>query len=319
MSFKYERLRNFCQCCGMLTHDKRDCLLNFDNGEGPPGPDGDDDPDSDAEEKIQAPDGDNIAVMTVAPAAITPAPILLAPIQDAPVDNTNAVVESVPDVFVDTDLQAEAMRYQAKRFAKGNFREDEFTDVFEAYAQHQVGLNKRKRQEIEEMLRSPILVIDRMALSPVKKKERCEESQDSCSVNQDIDGGAEDPVPPTIAMKICSWNCQGLGGSLTEPRLKELCLVVSPDIFFLIETKNKSDVVRDLAMSLGYANVLCVPPVGRSGGLALLSKKEVSISSIYEDVRLIDVFVKYNGMEFYLSCVYRHPVQQYRHELWERL
>lgn len=35
--------------------------------------------------------------------------------------------------------------------------------------------------------------------------------------------------------------------------------------------------------------------------------------------RLLDVAVKFNDMNFYLSCVYGDPILQYRHFLWERL
>lgn len=50
------------------------------------------------------------------------------------------------------------------------------------------------------------------------------------------------------------------------------------------------------------------PPIDRSERLALFWKNDISISSIYEDVRLVDVFVKYYGMKFYLSCVYGHDI-----------
>lgn len=77
------------------------------------------------------------------------------------------------------------------------------------------------------------------------------------------------------------------------------------------------NVVCDVAVSLGYVNILCVPLIGRSGGLALFFKKDVVISSMYKDVRFVDVSVKYNGLNFYLSCVYGYSVQKYSHEFWK--
>lgn len=50
-----------------------------------------------------------------------------------------------------------------------------------------VGFNKRKRAELEAMLRDPFMDADRTVLSPIKKKDRGAESQDSCSVTQSID------------------------------------------------------------------------------------------------------------------------------------
>ncbi|CAL9242341.1 unnamed protein product, partial [Arabidopsis halleri] len=61
------------------------------------------------------------------------------------------------------------------------------------------------------------------------------------------------------------------------------------------------------------------PPHGRSGGLALMWTNNVSVSKVYQDERMIDVFVKYNGFGFYFSGVYGHPVQGLRHLFWERL
>lgn len=43
MSFKYERLRNFCQNCGLLTHENQECPLGFDDDQLPSDPDDDDD------------------------------------------------------------------------------------------------------------------------------------------------------------------------------------------------------------------------------------------------------------------------------------
>lgn len=120
-------------------------------------------------------------------------------------------------------------------------------------------------------------------------------------------------------MKIISWNCQCRCAPLTKDRLKELCLKVSPDILYLIETMNKNDVVRDVVVTLGFDYTCLVPPRGRSGGLAVLWKKDVVVTKLYESPRLIDLYVQYNGLNFYLSCVYGDPKQQYRHVLWERI
>lgn len=64
------------------------------------------------------------------------------------------------------------------------------------------------------------------------------------------------------------------GGLLIEPRLKEIVRDESPDILFLCETISKCDVVSDQAVVLGFDNVFSVPPVGRSGGLAILEKRK---------------------------------------------
>ncbi|KAF8049515.1 hypothetical protein N665_2190s0002 [Sinapis alba] len=88
-----------------------------------------------------------------------------------------------------------------------------------------------------------------------------------------------------------------------------------PDMLFLIETKQDNDYVRDIAVYLGYDHMILVPPLGYSGGLAVLWKSFVSVSCISSDPRLVDLHVEYQSFQFYLSCVYGHPIPKYRHLL----
>lgn len=120
-------------------------------------------------------------------------------------------------------------------------------------------------------------------------------------------------------MRVDVWNCRGLGQRVTVQRLKELQRLYLPDLFFLIETKNKTDYVRDIAVYLGYDQMVLVPPQGLRGGLAVLWKNYVSVSCIPSDVRLVDLHAEYKAFNFYLSCVYGNPVPKYRHHLWERI
>jgi len=120
-------------------------------------------------------------------------------------------------------------------------------------------------------------------------------------------------------MRIISWNCQGIGVPLTQSRLFRLNRIYKYDILFLIETLNQCDVLHKLACDLGFSNVITQPPNGRSGGLALMWKNNVSLSLISQDERIIDTFVTYNNKSFYLSCVYGHPIQSERHHLWQQL
>ena len=120
-------------------------------------------------------------------------------------------------------------------------------------------------------------------------------------------------------MRIISWNCQGIGMPLTQSRLFRLFRMYNYDILFLVETLNQCDKVCKLAYDLGFPNVITQPPNGRSGGLALMWKNNVSLSLISQDERLIDSHVTFNNKSFYLSCVYGHPTQSERHQLWQTL
>lgn len=111
LHFKYERLRNFCQRCGLLSHDKKECRLRFENDEAPGS---DDDGDEDMgdgpapELGILGPQNNELlGPMDAAVGQIEQAPIVEAPVTE--------------DV-----RQEEESQIREIRFAKGKFREDEF-------------------------------------------------------------------------------------------------------------------------------------------------------------------------------------------------
>ncbi|KAF8048826.1 hypothetical protein N665_2389s0003 [Sinapis alba] len=72
---------------------------------------------------------------------------------------------------------------------------------------------------------------------------------------------------------------------------------------------NKNDVVRDVVAGLGFDSTYLVPPRGKSGGLALLWKKDVVVTKLFVSPRLIDVYVQYNGLNFF--CLV--------HILWKKI
>ncbi|CAA7047598.1 unnamed protein product [Microthlaspi erraticum] len=86
-----------------------------------------------------------------------------------------------------------------------------------------------------------------------------------------------------------------------------------------METKQSDDYVRDVGVQLGYDQMKIVSPQGLSGGLVVFWKNFVSVSCISFDSRLIDIHVEYKAFQFYLSCVYGHPIPSQRNHLWEKL
>ena len=120
-------------------------------------------------------------------------------------------------------------------------------------------------------------------------------------------------------MNTAFWNCRGLKGSLVVRRLKGIKKSYSPDILFLVETKNPDDVIRDVGAQLGFDYVKCVSPVGIGGGIALFWNKNVDVTFYTVDGRLIDCKINNIATSFYLSCVYGNPIRSLRHILWEKI
>jgi hypothetical protein len=90
-------------------------------------------------------------------------------------------------------------------------------------------------------------------------------------------------------MKLLGLNCQGLGNDPTVHALLDLRRKCDPDVVFLSETHldvfPAECVRRRLQMDMKIVN----PSVGRSGGLLLLWKKEISIQQIFLAPNYIDV------------------------------
>ncbi|XP_019100869.1 PREDICTED: uncharacterized protein LOC109132875 [Camelina sativa] len=110
-----------------------------------------------------------------------------------------------------------------------------------------------------------------------------------------------------------------MGQRLTVRRLEEIQRLYLLDMLFLVETKQQDNYIRDKGVSLGFSDMCIVSPRGLSGGLAVFWKNHVSVQVISQDVRLVDLYVEYKSFNFYLSCIYGHPIPSERHHLWEKL
>lgn len=122
-----------------------------------------------------------------------------------------------------------------------------------------------------------------------------------------------------IPMSIWSWNCQGAGSSETVQRLRNIRRKYFPDLFFLMETKQKFKFMDDLRLELGYDKMVTVEPIGRSGGLALLWKQSYDVEVLSSSNRIIDIRVRLGSLVFYISCVYGDPIKENRRFVWDDL
>lgn len=120
-------------------------------------------------------------------------------------------------------------------------------------------------------------------------------------------------------MKTACWNCRGFGNDSRARRLKEINGLHLLDIIALSEMKQQDGYIEEKVLELGFSNFVSVPLFGLSGGLVVLWRDSVDISICFSSSNLVDLFVKSNEGDFYLSFVYGHPNPSLRNHLWERL
>lgn len=72
------------------------------------------------------------------------------------------------------------------------------------------------------------------------------------------------------------------GESLTFYNLKGICQFHSPELLFLIKTKNKNHFVKRILQKCGYSDFAFVEPRSLAGGLSLAWYADYDISILYE-------------------------------------
>ena len=119
-------------------------------------------------------------------------------------------------------------------------------------------------------------------------------------------------------MILISWNYQGLGNPWA---VRDLCLLMKekrPNLLFLIEIKRTNKEMEWIRLKLGFDSLFVVDPIKRKGGLALLWSKECSLAIQNFSLKHINATVSSEevGLEWKLTCFYRHLEVGKRHEGW---
>ena len=107
---------------------------------------------------------------------------------------------------------------------------------------------------------------------------------------------------------------------MTVRRLFEINKSISPDIIFLMETKNTDEVVLKKIQDLQFNSSKLVSPQSRSsGGLALLWNQKVDLEVLSESPNIIDTRISAEGRTFFASFIYGEPERSKRKVIWDQL
>ena len=77
---------------------------------------------------------------------------------------------------------------------------------------------------------------------------------------------------------------------------------------FLLETKLKKSSMEKRKKNVGFINGLIVPSVGRSGGLALLWRKDITVDiQSYSDRHIDAIVTEGSGFKWRITGFYGNP------------
>jgi hypothetical protein len=126
---------------------------------------------------------------------------------------------------------------------------------------------------------------------------------------------------PLGAMSILSWNCHGLGQSVTIHELIALVRAKSPIMIFLMETRRSASRAMNLKWMLGLKNSVGVDNNCQGGGIVLFWHESVEVIFLGMSHRFIDIRVKYisTNLWYRLTFIYGEHRVESHHLMWETL
>ncbi|KAH7848443.1 hypothetical protein Vadar_002760 [Vaccinium darrowii] len=122
-------------------------------------------------------------------------------------------------------------------------------------------------------------------------------------------------------MLILTWNCQGVGRTLTSQALGDLVRKNRPSIVFLMESKNNKVKLETISNKLGFDNSSYVDPDGLSGGLVLWWDTDVKLDVEFNSKNYMHVIVSEIASRkvWAGTFVYGCPARAGRNIVWEEI
>lgn len=119
-------------------------------------------------------------------------------------------------------------------------------------------------------------------------------------------------------MRLLSWNCQGLGSTLTGKALTRLCHSHHPEILFLMETRQPEATIRSWLRRLKFTHYHVVNHLRTRGGLALLWHDSVTVTIIDSSPNFVDTVVcfPYEDLVCNITWMYGMPHENRKTAFW---
>ena len=110
------------------------------------------------------------------------------------------------------------------------------------------------------------------------------------------------------AMRLLSWNYQGLGNPWTGRSLRKLVKEKDPTVCFLMESRLDKEGFQNLYSNLPFQNRIFAKHPNAGGGLALLWKNTIKLEIINYNVNHVMALVtEEDGFKWYLTGFYGWP------------
>lgn len=120
-------------------------------------------------------------------------------------------------------------------------------------------------------------------------------------------------------MKILVWNVRGVGNPRTLQTLRHEVRSIKPQVMFLCESKCNREGSERLKVELNFEECLCIPSLGKKGGLILMWDEDLQAQVLSSSEGHINVIIKDKEGWWRFIGFYGNPESHKRKESWELL
>ncbi|XP_071933724.1 uncharacterized protein [Coffea arabica] len=120
-------------------------------------------------------------------------------------------------------------------------------------------------------------------------------------------------------MTALVWNCQGAASPLTISQLMEACNLLSPQIVFQCETKNRLQFMERIRRQLRFEQCEVVESMNKAGGMMVMWNYEVTVVEIKTTAFTMELHIMDTDKneDWWFIGIYASIDDQIRRKQWE--